>query len=195
METSYRADLILPEKEMDNKYDQLVQILKDRVDLLICETTASGREARSALNAALKSNLPVWVSWTLHGNRVNRLPSGETIQQAYQFLDGLSADAYLVNCCGANIVTSAIRVLRDLTDQPIGGYANAENVLSIHEGEEMTTETERNHWTSMEFLSPRQYVVEVKKWIVSGANIVGGCCRIRPSYINLLKQLLDDNRT
>ncbi len=47
----------------------------------------------------------------------------------------------------------------------------------------------------MEFLSPRQYVVEVKKWIVSGANIVGGCCRIRPSYINLLKQLLDDNRT
>ena len=113
METSYRADLILPEKEMDNRYDQLVQILKDRVDLLICETMASGREARSALNSALKSNLLVWVSWILHGNRVNRLPSGETIQQAYRFLDSLSADAYLVNCCGANIVTSTIQVLRD----------------------------------------------------------------------------------
>ena len=128
LETSYRADLILEEEEMNNQYLEIANILKDKVDIIICETMASALEAKCALKAALQTNMPVWVSWTLHGDVSNTLPSGETVNQAFSELYGLEPDAYLVNCCAANLVTPSLKALKELTDIPIGAYANAEKV-------------------------------------------------------------------
>ena len=89
LETSYRADLILKEEEMNKQYSEIANILKDKVDIIICETMASALEAKCALKAALETNMPVWVSWTLHGDVRNTLPSGETVNQALIELNGL----------------------------------------------------------------------------------------------------------
>ena len=53
LETSYRADLILPENQMLDYYCELVDILENEVDIIICETMSSSSEARCALSLSL----------------------------------------------------------------------------------------------------------------------------------------------
>ena len=185
LETSYRADLILKEEEMNKQYSEIANILKDKVDIIICETMASALEAKCALKAALETNMPVWVSWTLHGDVRNTLPSGETLNQAFIELNGLEPDAYLVNCCAANLVTPSIKALKELTDIPIGGYANAENVALDTENSNLKFAAER-HWNSAIEINEKAYLEEARLWIKEGASIIGGCCRTTPSYIKEL---------
>ena len=189
LETSYRADLILKEKEMNKQYSEIANILKGKVDIIICETMASALEAKCALKAALETDMPVWVSWTLHGDVRNTLPSGETVNQAFTELNGLEPDAYLVNCCAANLVTPSIKALKELTDIPIGGYANAENVALDTENSNLKFAAER-HWDSAIEINEKAYLEEAKLWIKEGASIVGGCCRTNPSYIKELSSNL-----
>jgi len=185
LETSYRADLILQEEEMNKQYSEIANILKDKVDIIVCETMASALEAKCALKAALETNMPVWVSWTLHGDVRNTLPSGETVNQAFTELNGLEPDAYLVNCCAANLVTPSIKALKELTDIPIGGYANAENVALDTENSNLKFAAER-HWNSAIEINEKAYLEEARLWIKEGASIIGGCCRTTPSYIKEL---------
>jgi len=189
LETSYRADLILEEEEMNKQYSEIANILKDKVDIIICETMASALEAKCALKAALEIDMPVWVSWTLHGDVRNKLPSGETVSQAFSEINGLEPDAYLVNCCAANLVTPSIQALKELTDIPIGGYANAENVSLDTKGSNLKLAQER-HWESAKEIDEKAYLEEAKLWIKEGASIVGGCCRTKPSYIEELSSNL-----
>ena len=189
LETSYRADLILEEEEMNKQYSEIASILKDKVDIIICETMASALEAKCALRAALNTNMPVWVSWTLHGNQMNTLPSGETVNDAFAELTGLEPEAYLVNCCAANLVTPSLKVLNELTDVRLGAYANAENV-QIESTSTQSKLAEEKHWESATEIDEKIYLKETSKWIKEGASIVGGCCRTRPSYIKELSENL-----
>ena len=189
LETSYRADLILCEEEMDKQYSEIANILKDKVDIIICETMASALEAKCALRSALNTNMPVWVSWTLHGNQMNTLPSGETINDAFAELAGLEPEAYLVNCCAANLVTPSLKVLNKLTDVSLGAYANAENI-QIESNSFQSKLAEERHRDSAIEIDEKTYLKEASKWIREGASIIGGCCRTRPSYIKELSENL-----
>ena len=182
LETSYRADLILDEIMMASQYDELAKILEDRCDIIICETMSHSTEAKIALSSIQNSNAEKWLSWTLHGNRCNTLPSGETIAEAFKQTSDLSCDAYLVNCCGANLVTESLKELKKLTNKPFGGYANSELIeLSVDNTKEISAEN--NHWESAITIDEETYTSEVSKWIDEGASIIAGCCRTRPSHI------------
>ena len=182
LETSYRADLILDEIMMASQYDELAKILEGRCDIIICETMSHSTEAKIALSSIQNSNAEKWLSWTLHGNRCNTLPSGETIAEAFKQTSDLSCDAYLVNCCGANLVTESLKELKKLTNKPFGGYANSELIeLSVDNTKEISAEN--NHWESAITIDEETYTSEVSKWIYEGASIIAGCCRTRPSHI------------
>jgi len=182
LETSYRADLILDEIMMASQYDELAKILEGRCDIIICETMSHSTEAKIALSSIQNSNAEKWLSWTLHGNRCNTLPSGETIAEAFKQTSDLSCDAYLVNCCGANLVTESLKELKKLTNKPFGGYANSELIeLSADNTKEISAEN--NHWESAITIDEETYTSEVSKWIDEGASIIAGCCRTRPSHI------------
>ena len=182
LETSYRADLILDEIMMASQYDELAKILEGRCDIIICETMSHSTEAKIALSSIQNSNAEKWLSWTLHGNRCNTLPSGETIAEAFKQTSDLSCDAYLVNCCGANLVTESLKELKKLTNKPFGGYANSELIeLSVDNTKEISAEN--NHWESALTIDEETYTSEVSKWIDEGASIIAGCCRTRPSHI------------
>jgi S-methylmethionine-dependent homocysteine/selenocysteine methylase len=190
LETSYRADLILPENQMLDYYCELVDILENEVDIIICETMSSSSEARCALSTIQQSQSQAWISWTLHGNRPNILPSGEHISVAFSDLQELKADAYLVNCCGANLSGQAIKTLSELTEKPIGGYANGENIVTFSEDLNLSNHVESDQKTSRRAINESEYASEVEGWMDSGATIIGGCCRTRPSYIKELNHLV-----
>ncbi|MEJ2581517.1 MAG: homocysteine S-methyltransferase family protein [Acidobacteriota bacterium] len=190
LETSYRADLVKGRQEVLEGYRRIGSVLSDRVDLILCETLASSREAVWACETAAESGLEYWMSWTLQGTRLNTLPSGESLADAFSALGELEPSAYLVNCCGANFVTAALPVLAGLTSSPIGGYANAERVEPGDGNSDLESDSESAQRTAATVLDPDAYAAEVEKWLDAGASIVGGCCGTRPKHIRRISEML-----
>ncbi len=182
LDTRYRADRVGEDPVILGEYRRIAEILAPRVDILLCETMASAREAVAACTAARETDREVWVSWTLQGHRPNHLPSGETVQEAHGALAPLDADAYLVNCCAANLVSDAIPRLADLTARRIGGYANSADVV---------VPTTADDPVEFKPLDVEAYGQSVLGWIESGATIVGGCCGTGPAHVQRLRRLID----
>jgi S-methylmethionine-dependent homocysteine/selenocysteine methylase len=187
LETSYQPELVGEDRAILRDYRRMAEILAPRVDILLCETMSSAREAVAAATAATETDREVWVSWTLQGNWADHLPSGETVAEAFEAVSHLAISAYLVNCCGANFVARAVAILSRLTDRPVGGYANAANVTpgTGRSGGPPAEIIER------EALDVGEYTAAAKEWIESGASIVGGCCSTGPEHIARLRSLLD----
>ena len=190
LETSYRADLVLDKVKLEEQYNELAEIIEGKTDIIICETMAHSQEAEIALKSIQNSNSLKWLSWTLHGNRLNKLPSGEHIADAFDKTSNLLCDAYLINCCGANMVTESMKELKRLTDKPFGGYANSEFINTIDD-DSIEINAEEDHWNSAITIDEKTYTNEVAKWLEEGASIIAGCCRTRPSHI---KDMVDNLR-
>jgi len=190
LETSYRADLVQDQDKMIEQYTEIASILEKEVDIIICETMSSILEAKSALACVNDSSAEVWLSWTLMGNRMNLLPSGENIVDACNEIKGLRADAYLINCCGANMITEALASINEITSKPIGGYANPELVSTNNQNLGVSKQPELDHRSTATKINEARYAEEATKWVENGASIIAGCCRTRPSYIKKLKEEL-----
>ena len=92
--------------------------------------------------------------------------------------------AYLVNCCAANLITDAIPRLVNLTDRPVGGYANAVDAL-VGEFNPLDPES-----TPGRPLDPVAYADAVETWIAAGATLVGGCCHTGPAHLDEVRRRL-----
>ena len=181
LNVSYRADLVGPEEENLRTYRRITELLAPSVDLFICETMASGLEARSAARAASESGKPVWVAWSLSNQADGKLLSGETVAEAFALLSDIEVAGYLFNCCPPESVSAALPALRRLTDRPIGAYANSFAVPRPERGE---TPLRRD-------ITPDTYRLFVADWIHAGATLLGGCCGIGPAHIAVLREQFD----
>ena len=181
LNTSYRVDLVAPYEENLSTYRMLAKLLEPHVDLLICETMTTAAEAQAAAQAGVETGLPVWVSWTLSDDPIS-LRSGETISQAVAALADLPISAFLFNCSSADAISSALPLLRECTDKPIGGYANPFR----KEPTDDNYDADSPNW-----LDPEAYAKTAKGWIEAGATILGGCCGTNPSYIEALRRMRD----
>ena len=190
LETSYRTDLIKGRDEVIDGYRRIGSVLSKRVDLILCETLASSHEGLWACGVAAETGLEYWMSWTLQGTRLNTLPSGESIADALTALGDLRPSAYCINCCGANFVTAALPILRELTAEPIGGYANAEFVVPDDGRGGPDNDAEAGQRRASTILDADSYAEEAQKWLDAGASIVGGCCGTRPNHIRALREML-----
>lgn len=191
LETSYRSDLVINKSDMLDNYRVIAAILENKVDVILCETMSSSIEAKTAVQAALETNSETWVSWTLQGSRSNTLPSGESIEQAFNELENVEPDAYLLNCCGANFVTDGMKILKNLTDKPIGGYANSSLVESINNTTLVDSDPRISQQNNSTPLNEWEYANETYKWIENGASIIGGCCGTSPNHIKELNKIVE----
>ena len=191
LETSYRSDLVINKSDMLDNYRVIAAILENKVDVILCETMSSSIEAKTAVQAALETNSETWVSWTLQGSRSNTLPSGESIEQAFNELENVEPDAYLLNCCGANFVTDGMKILKNLTDKPIGGYANSSLVESINNTTLVDSDPRISQQNNSTPLNEWEYANETYKWIENGATIIGGCCGTSPNHIKELNKIVE----
>ena len=192
LETSYRPDLVPSKKILQNYYAEFAETLTGKVDFIICETMTTAEEGRIALEMAKRTNLPVWLGWTLMGNRLNKLPSGENLLDATKYCLDLSPDAVLLNCCGINLITEGLKELQKLKlEIPIGGFANNERVIKFSDTDSIVTNAEEIHYMNSSEVNELEYLEEVKKWIEQGATIVAGCCRTRPSHIKVIKDAIN----
>ena len=192
LETSYRPDLVPSKKILQNYYAEFAETLTGKVDFIICETMSTAEEGRIALEMAKRTNLSVWLGWTLIGNRLNKLPSGENLLDATKYCLDLSPDAVLLNCCGINLITEGLKELQKLQlEIPVGGFANNERISKFSDTDSIVTNAEEIHYMNSSEVNELEYLEEVKKWIEQGATIVAGCCRTRPSHIKVIKDAIN----
>ena len=191
LDTSYRPDLVGDITSIEKKYMEIVDIVKDRVDLIIIETMSSSMEASGALSACAKADIEVWLGYTLQGIRKNILPSGENLIDAINKVKHFNISAYVINCSSANITTEAIKLLSNEIDKPFGGYANSVNVSQIINSENEVDNAENMQVEHQQLINALDYSVIVKNWIDDGATIVGGCCGTSPEHIKKISDLIN----
>ena len=177
LDISYRNDLVGPREEILSQYREISALLEPHVDILLCETMSTAAEARAAATAALETGKPVWVSWTLLGSAVAELPSGESVAEAKKAVADLAVTATLVNCCSTDAATEGLAALRGDGDRLIGAYANRVRRPGRDAGPENVLDVDG-------------YASVIAGWIECGADIVGGCCSVRPADIAKIRSLL-----
>lgn len=178
---SYRHDLVPEDAHARPIYQAIVGALSDYVDLYVCETMSSVREAVNAAWSVRKTdpNKPLWVALTLADEPGGGLRSGETMAEVVTALEPFSVDAYLFNCTDPSAISVALEELAPLTDKPTGAYPNRFHVPAgwTLDNDIKTEPTE---------MTVEQYLEFVDTWRQSGASIIGGCCGIGPEFIAAL---------
>jgi len=144
------ANFEIQRDEMAEEYEYIVAILaKNEVDILLCETMSSFREASLSSQCAArfsKQDARIWVSFTLEDTLPQQdsaspleslciLRSGESLLTAasnllQQHPPGSKLEAILVNCCAPEVITAAMAVFQHVANSHpnhsilYGGYAN-----------------------------------------------------------------------
>jgi homocysteine S-methyltransferase len=143
-------------------------------DVLALETVPDTDEAEALMAAIAGLGVPAWLSYTIAAGRTR---AGQPLAGAFAVAAGVpQVVAVGVNCCAPADVPAAIAVAREVTGKPVIVYPNS--------GEEW--DARRRAWTGRSGYCSAQ----PRQWIAAGADIVGGCCRVRPADIAEIAQAL-----
>jgi len=183
---SYRPDQAPDDDIMLETYRRIAEIEQPHVDLFICETMASTREARAALIAAKQCDLPVWVGLTVADDSTVKLRSGDDLADTVKQIDEIGAAAKLINCSKPEAINAAWSALCSGTG-PVGAYANGFTSIGALEPGGTVDSLEARH-----DLGPQNYADFAMHWVEQGADIVGGCCEVGPAHIKTIAQRLRD---
>jgi homocysteine S-methyltransferase len=173
----------------DCTFTELVQFHRERIevlaeseaDLLAFETLPSLEEAR-AIGEALQSwpGLAAWFCFNCPEALAAKLQvaHGEALRECASIAASFPQTiAVGVNCTQPKWLPSLIPELRAASDKPIVVYPNS------GEGWDANARC----WTGSS--DPAEFGRQASHWIAAGANIVGGCCRTRPSHIRQIAAL------
>jgi homocysteine S-methyltransferase len=145
-------------------------------DVLALETVPDIDEAEALMAAISGLGIPAWLSYCIAAGRTR---AGQPLSAAFAVAAGVpDVVAAGVNCCAPSDVPGAIAIAREVTGKPVIVYPNS--------GEEW--DARRRAWTGRSRYSPAQ----PRQWIAAGANILGGCCRVRPADIAEIAQAAAD---
>jgi homocysteine S-methyltransferase len=146
-------------------------LIKADPDILACETIPCLDEAK-ALALLLEENPGVyaWISFSAKDGR--HINSGEEIIACAQWLNSIEQVVAIgVNCTAPMYIKSLIHEIKKGTDKPIILYPNS--------GEEYLPDSKT--WNGVS--ADTSYSQSAHGWYRSGASIIGGCCRTKPSDI------------
>jgi len=169
----YRPDLS-PGAQGRSQHRDVASALADAgCDILLCETFANGAEAMVAVEEALATRLPVWLSLTAG-------PSAELLSPAELACIGKDAvstgvERLLVNCIAATQIGGYVDAIAAL-GVPIGVYANAGR------------EDEALGWGATSPRAAEAYADLAERWKDAGASVIGGCCGTGPLHIQALAE-------
>lgn len=137
-------------------------------DTLLCETFPHAGEALVAVEEAVRTGLPTWVSLTAGPDGALMTP--EAMERAARDCVSAGAQAVLVCCTGATKTLAYVERLAR-TGARFGAYANA--------GDPATG----LGWDAEPTRAAAAYADFAAEWIASGASIVGSCCGTGPAHI------------
>ena len=190
IETSFRPDLTPEDKELVSFYSDLLEIMDEQVDLIICETMCSIREGIIASEVASERFDEVWLSWNTRSADGSKLPSGELLEEAIIAGNKVGVKCQLLNCTATNLVTNHLEKLKKANE--FGVYANSRKYKDEDLIEDLGKEIDPDiyHYHNTIEISPDEYAKEAKIWVDEGAYVIGGCCDTGPNHIRALVEII-----
>ncbi len=142
-------------------------------DVLAVETVPDVDEAEAVLDVVRGSGVPMWLSYSIRGDRTC---AGQSLEEAFAVVAGVDeVVAVGVNCCAPEDVAHAVTVAGE-TGLPVVVYPNS--------GEEW--DARERAWTG----DGTGFSALAGEWTGRGARLVGGCCRTGPDAIKVLASSL-----
>ena len=172
--SEYRGRYGLSVAQLEDWHRPRLEALADAgADVLALETIPDADEAEALVNVVRSLGVPAWLSYTIDGLRTR---AGQPLADAFAVAAGVpEIVAVGVNCCAPTDVLAAIEPAGD-TGKPVIVYPNS--------GERW--DAARRTWVGQPRFSPRL----AAEWVLAGARVVGGCCRVRPADIAELSAAL-----
>jgi S-methylmethionine-dependent homocysteine/selenocysteine methylase/SAM-dependent methyltransferase len=158
-------------------------------DVVLLETMSLIHEATfEAVGALVDSGYPVWLSFRRCRHGLCGVfgehwggPEGDLFGRAARRFEEMGVDALLINCIPPDHVPGILPWLRGFTDMPLGVYPN----LGYY--------TESG-WAFDHGIGGTEYAELALAWRDEGAEIVGGCCGVRPEHIAAARAQLAGTR-
>ena len=147
-------------------------------DILACETIPSFAEARVLADLVEDAtDKPAWFTFTCRDSR--RLSDGTPLDEVAAWAnETASVHAVGVNCTPARLLPPIIRTLVAATDKPVVAYPNG--------GGEWDAATKT--WGRAD--AEPDWGAACRSWVAAGAGVVGGCCRVGPEDIRMMRAAL-----
>ena len=204
-------------EELIQEYHMIVSTLVDcKVDIILCETLSTTREALAILQALSKINsqqIPIWVNFTIKDDNPNELRSGEFLVDACSQIINQTASLRLpleaigVNCSTPSAISKALLFIDPLvkgSDINLCAYGNcfqtttSEWIASLKEEEDddaqnkaaKKSEISAEDYDHNGYLLPDAYARYAREWAELGVNIIGGCCGSRPQHMKQVASML-----
>ena len=156
--------------------EQVKGLLDGGADIIIFETFSMIEEIVQGVRAVreLNTDIPIIAQVTI--NSEGSLLSGETLERFVETISQYQVDAIGMNCSeGPKLMLESLERLRELTTLPLSVQPNAGLPQNIGG---------RNLYMT----SPEYMAEYAKRFIQTGASIVGGCCGTNPSHIKAIRR-------
>jgi homocysteine S-methyltransferase len=163
---------------LDFHRDRLTLLDRCGADVLACETIPSLPESRALANLLRDVDTPAWISFSCRDSK--HICDGTPISDVAElFRDHPKVLAVGVNCTQPEYITSLIGELKSaVADKAIVVYPNSGEAYEIAD----------NSWHG--FVSPESCATTAVEWQRAGAQLIGGCCRVGPDKIRVIRESL-----
>jgi S-methylmethionine-dependent homocysteine/selenocysteine methylase len=158
-------------------------------DLVLLETMSLVQDVTfRGVETLTSSGFPVWLSFRRCRHGLCGVfgqhwggPEGDLFGRAARRFEEMGVGALMINCIPPDHVAGMLPWLRDFTDLPLGVYPN----LGYY--------TESG-WASDRRIGGAEYAELATEWRQEGAQLIGGCCGVRPQHIAAAKAALEETR-
>ncbi|MGW4159241.1 homocysteine S-methyltransferase [Streptomyces sp. NPDC004788] len=166
--SEYRGRYGLSAAELERFHRPRIEVLAGAgPDVLALETVPDADEAEALLRAAEGCGVPVWLSYTVEGERTR---AGQPLADAFGLVAGNDqVVAVGVNCCDPDDAGAAAEIAAEATGKPVVVYPNS--------GEQW--DAAARGWRGAATFDPAR----TDRWRAAGARLIGGCCRVGPDAI------------
>ena len=154
-------------------YRQQVKALSPYCDMFVIETVPALWNMRAAVLACKKENKPIIA--TMKVDEDGETAIGTNVLCTLLVLQEMGISAFGLNCTSADLCPDII--------EEIVPYAKVPLIVKPSAVYETDGEKQK--------ISPEEFAFAVKKSVINGAEIVGGCCGTGKEHLSELRKMLD----
>ena len=177
--------------KMKPSFDEHLKILSDTgVDLIILEAMSSQADiVETLVECSSNLRLPTWLSISCVFDKNKNIHLGydddvshkdpqvyEELEDSLHRFKKFHSGPILVAHSNMSVTEEAVSILKNNHNNTVGAYPNRGHFV-------------KPEWKFTDDIKPSDYVKSAKKWIDSGAQIIGGCCGIGVEEIKAISIL------
>ena len=166
----YDPGAVMSVKEAQDYHAEQVAVFAETdADMVSAITMTNVNEAVGLTRAAMEANMPVAISFTVETD--GKLPTGQTLQEAIEAVDGATGHApayYMINCAHPTHFESVLRT---------GGAWRA-RIAGVRANASAKSHAELNDSTELDSGNPRELGAQYRELrrLLPKLTVMGGCC-------------------